>query len=85
MVAAMEGNICQKQLSSCSNVAKLFEKNYVFLRKKYVWFLQKNIFLSKSLFFFQIKLCIQNKYLYPLSKKFNSVKKISLCKNIHSV
>ena len=47
--------------------------------------MQKNIFLSKSLFFFQIKLYIQNKYLYPLSKKINSVKKISLCKNIYSV
>ena len=42
--------------------------------------MQKNIFLSKSLFFFQIKLYIQNKYLYPLSKKINSVKKISLWK-----
>ena len=30
-------------------------------------FYKKFIFLSK-IFFFQIKLCIQNKYSYPLSK-----------------
>ena len=49
------------------------------------------IFLSKNLFFFQIKLCIQNKYLYPLSKKlillkkFHSVKIFILFKQTHSV
>ena len=40
-------------------------------------FYKNFIFLSKNLFFFfQIKLCIQNKYLYPLSKKLILLKKI---------
>ena len=43
------------------------------------------IFLSKNIFDFQIKLCIENKYLYPLSKKLILLTKISLCKNVHSV
>ena len=46
-------------------------------------FYKSFIFLSKN-FFFQIKLCIQNKYLYLLSKNLILLKKISLCKN-HSV
>ena len=33
-------------------------------------------YLSKKNFFFLIKLFIQNKYLYPLSKKLNLLKKI---------
>ena len=47
--------------------------------------------LSKNLFFFQIKLCIENKYLYPLSKnlillkKIHSVKIFILFKQTHSV
>ena len=55
-------------------------------------FYKKFIFLSKNLFFFfQIKLCIQNKYLYPLSKnlillkKIHSVKIFILFKQTHSV
>ena len=44
------------------------------------------IILSKNLFFFQIKLCIENKYLYPLSKNLILLKKKnSRCKKIHSV
>ena len=70
----------------CSNVAKLFEKIYIFLRKNMYDFYKNFIFLSKNLFFFfQIRLCIQNKYLYLLSKKIILLKKNSLCKNIHSV
>ena len=42
------------------------------------------IFLSKNLFF-KIKLFIQNRYLYPLSKTLILFKKVSLCKKIHSV
>ena len=42
-------------------------------------FYKNFIFLSKFFFFFQIKLCIQNKYLYPLSKKLTLLKKISFC------
>ena len=57
---------------SCSNLAKLGWKKIIFLRKRYGWFLQ-------NLFFFQKKLFVQNKYLYPLSK--NSI----LLKKIHSV
>ena len=41
-------------------------------------FYKNFIFLSKNLFF-RIKLCIQNKYLYPLSKN------LILLKKIHSV
>ena len=37
----------------CSNVAKLFEKIYIFLRKKYYDFYKNSIFLSKNLFFFK--------------------------------
>ena len=37
-------------------------------------FYKNFIFLSKNLFF-QIKLCIQNKYLYPLSKNLILLKK----------
>ena len=55
-------------------------------------FYKNFIFLSKNLFFFfQIKLCIQNKYLYPLSKnlillkKIHSVKIFILFKQTHSV
>ena len=54
-------------------------------------FYKNFIFLSKN-FFFQIKLFIQNKYLYPLSwnlillKKIHSVKKLILfVKQTHSV
>ena len=53
-------------------------------------FYKKSIFLSK-IFFFQIKLCIQNKHLYPLSKnlillkKNHSVKIFILFKQTHSV
>ena len=53
-------------------------------------FYKNFIFLSKSLFF-QIKLFIQNKYLYPLSKnlillkKPHSVKIFILFKQTHSV
>ena len=43
-------------------------------------FYKKNF--SVKIFFFQIKLCIQNKYLCPLSKNLILLKKISLCKNI---
>ena len=53
-------------------------------------FYKNFIFLSKNLFF-QIKLCIQNKYLYPLSKnlillkkKIHSVKVLILFKQTHS-
>ena len=51
----------------------------------------KILFLSVKIFFFQIKLCIQNKYLYPLPKnlillkKIHSVKTFILFKQIHSV
>ena len=54
-------------------------------------FYKNLIFLSKNLFFFQMKLCIQNKYLYPLSKnlillkKIHSVKIFILFKQTHSV
>ena len=83
----------------CSNVAKLFEKkivfftknfhkNSIFLRKKKLYFLQKLftkiLFFSVKIFFFQIKLCIQNKYLYPLSKNLILLKFI-LFKQTHSV
>ena len=48
--------------------------------------LYKNfILLSKNLFFFQINLFIQNKYLYPLSKNLILLKTFSLSKKIHSV
>ena len=42
----------------------------------------KILFFSVKIFFFQIKLCIQNKYLYPLSKKLILLQKNALCKNI---
>ena len=51
----------------------------------------KILFLSVKIFFFQIKLCIQNKYLYSLPKnlillkKIHSVKTFILFKQIHSV
>ena len=46
----------------------------------------KILFFSVKIFFFQIKLCLQNKYLYPLSKKqFNSVRIFILFKQTHSV
>ena len=48
-------------------------------------FYKNFIFLSKIFFFFHVKLCIQNKYLYPLSKNLILLKKISLCKKIHSI
>ena len=54
-------------------------------------FYKNFIFLGKNIFFFQIKLCIQNKYLYPLSKnlillkKSHSVKIFILFKQTHSV
>ena len=54
-------------------------------------FYKNFIFPSKNLFFFQIKLCIQNKYLYPLSKNLILLKKIQsvrifiLFKQTHSV
>ena len=35
----------------------------------------KILFFSVKIFFFQIKLCIQNKYLYPLSKNLILLKK----------
>ena len=38
-------------------------------------FYKKFIFLSKSLFFFFLNLCIQNKYLYLLSKNLILLKK----------
>ena len=41
--------------------------------------------VAKKIFFFQIKLLIQNKYLYPLSKNLILLKRNSLCKEIHSV
>ena len=47
-------------------------------------FYKNFIFPSKS-FFFQIKLFIQNKYLYPFSKNLILFKKISLCQEHHSV
>ena len=37
-------------------------------------------YLSKNCFFFLIKLFTQNKYLYPLSKKLNLLKKINSVK-----
>ena len=43
------------------------------------------ILLSKNLFFLQINLFIQNKYLHPLSKNLILLKTFSLCKKIHSV
>ena len=46
-------------------------------------FYKNFIFLSKNLFF-RIKLCIQNKYLYPLSKNLILLKFI-LFKQTHSV
>ena len=51
----------------------------------------KNLFFSVKIFFFQIKLCIQNKYLYPLSKnlillkKIHSVRIFILFKQTHSI
>ena len=47
-------------------------------------FYKNFVFLSKNIFF-QIKLFILNKYLYPLSKNLFLLKKSSLCKKIHSV
>ena len=44
----------------------------------------KILFFSVKIFFFQIKLCIQNKYLYPLSKNLILLKFI-LFKQTHSV
>ena len=35
---------CAVTVYGCSNVAKLFEKIYIFSRKKYVWYLQKFYF-----------------------------------------
>ena len=89
--------ICLKNTRSveygCSNVAKLFEKIYIFLRKKISMIFTKTSFFSiKIFFFFQIKLCIQSKYLYPLSKnlillkkKIHFVKIFILFKQTHSV
>ena len=51
----------------------------------------KILFISVKIFFFQKKLCIQIKYLYPLSKNFILLKKIHfvkifiLFKQTHSV
>ena len=45
----------------------------------------KTLFFSVEIFFFQIKLFIQNKYLGPLSKNLILLKEISLCKKSHSV
>ena len=67
----------------CSNVAKPWSNSMaklslnknIFLRKKYVWFLQ-NLFVFKKSYLLKINICI------PF-KKFNSVKKKSLCKKIH--
>ena len=62
-------------LYGCSNVANMYD------------FYKKIIFLSKN----QIKLCIQNKYLYSFSenlilwKKVHSVKILILLKQTHSV
>ena len=76
---------------SCSYVAKLFDKkNYIFKNKTCMIF-TKILFFSVKKFFFQLKLCIQNKYLYPLSKnlillkKIHSVKIFILFKQTHSV
>ena len=63
----------------CSNVAKLIEKNIYIFKKKICTIFTKTLFFSVNFFFFQIKLCIQNKYLYPLSKKLTLLKKISFC------
>ena len=51
---------------------------------------RKKLFFSIEIFFFQIKLFIQNKYLNPLSKnsillKKSPCKKIILFKQTHSV
>ena len=80
------------QSYGCSNVAKLFEKKHIF-KKKICMIFSKNLFFSVKIFFFffQIKLCIQNKYLHPLSKnltlfkKFHFVKIFILFKQTHSV
>ena len=75
-----------------SNVAKLFEKNIYIFKKKICLIFTKNVFFSvKIFFFFQINLCIQNKYLHPLSKnlillkKIHSIKIFILFKQTHSV
>ena len=44
-------------------------------------FYKKFVFLSKNCF--SSNKVIQNKYLYPLSKNLNLLKRNSLCKNIH--
>ena len=54
-------------------------------------FYKNFILLSKNLFFFQIRLCIQNKYLYHLSKNlillknFDFVEAFILFKQTHSL
>ena len=69
-------------LFKCS---KTIWKNIYIFKKKMCMIFTKILFFSVQIFFFQISVCIQNKYLYPLSKNLILLKKISLCKNIHSV
>ena len=65
-------------LFKCSKT--VWKNIYIFKKKNKYDFYKNFIFLNKNLFFFQIKLCIQSKYLYPLSKKL-----ILLKKKIHFV
>ena len=44
----------------------------------------KMLFSSVTISFLKIKLFIQNKYLYPLSKNLILLKKISFCKKMYS-
>ena len=76
MVSGGRERVCWVWLFKCS---KTIRKIIIFLRKKYVWFLQKLYFSQEKSFFLQIKL-FKNRYLYPLSKNLILLKKISLCK-----
>ena len=64
----------------------LSKNNYIFKKKICIIF-TKTLFFLVKVFFLQIKLFIQNNYLYPLSKnlillkKFHSVKKFILFKD----
>ena len=68
-------------LFKCS---KTIRKIVIFLEKNMDNFYNDSIFLSKNIFF-QVKLFIENKYLYPLSKNLILFKKISLSKKNRSV
>ena len=64
-------------LFKCS---KTIRKKKNFFSKKNMYNFKKTLIISVKFFFFLIKLFIQNKYLYPLSKKLNLLKKINSVK-----